>query len=409
MEIEMKAWVKLLPLIIVYVVVLVLSPTGIGRSDQTRYLWYAENLSKGYFSPKQPVNLWSGPGYPLLLAPFVALSLPLAVLRVLNIVLLFAGVCYFYAVLRTYLGARWATIGAYTLGLWPPIVMFVPRLLTETLAVLLVCGFTFHLSRIHRAEARTRTHLILASGYLAYLALTRVLYGYVALVLLVITLVLWLWKRQGALKRDMLVYCLALVFCLPYLGYTYSLTQKIFHWADSGGLSLYWMASPYEKDLGAWHDFTEVRRNPELKENHGSFFEELSGLSRTEQDEALKRKAVENIVNHPSKFLKNWGANVGRLLINYPFAYRSQNMFNYLRIIPGMFIVVFAIIVIHPTFAGRRRLPHEIWTLLLFGLVAFGGSSLLSAYNRLFLPLVPVVFLWIGVVLHKTVRVEILK
>jgi hypothetical protein len=405
----MKAWMKFLPLIIVYVVVLVLSPTGIGRSDQTRYLWYAENLSRGYFSPKQPVNLWSGPGYPLLLAPFVGLRLPLAVPRALNIVLLLAAVGYFYATLRSYIGGRWAVIGAYILGLWPPLVMFVPRLLTETLAVFLISGFIFHLARLHRAEARSRTHLILASGYLAYLALTRVLFGYVALAVLIITFALWLWRRQGVLRKDVLVYCLALVFCIPYLGYTYSLTHKVFHWADSGGLSLYWMASPYKEDLGAWHNSTEVRRNPELKKNHGSFFEELSGLSPTEQDEALRRKALENIAGHPAKFMKNWVANVGRLLINYPYAYRNQNLFNYLRLIPGMFIVVFSIMAVYPTLAGRRRLPHEIWMLLLFGLVAFGGSSVLSAYNRLFLPLVPVVFLWIGVVVNRTVRAEILR
>jgi hypothetical protein len=46
---------------------------------------------------------------------------------------------------------------------------------------------------------------------------------------------------------------------------------------------------------------------------------------------------------------------------------------------------------------------------LFFGLVAFAASSLLSAYNRLFLPLVPVVFIWIGVGLSRTVRAEILR
>jgi hypothetical protein len=405
----MKTWMRFLPLLVVYIIVLILSPTEIGRSDQSRYMWYAENLSHGYFTPKDNVNLWSGPGYPLVLAPFVALKLPLAVPRLFNILLLLAAVAYFYATLRSYTGVRWATIGAYILGLWPPIVMFAPRLLTETLAVFLVCGFIFHLTRLRREVDRQRTHLILASVYLAYLALTRVLFGYVALALLVITLILWLWKRQSALRSDLIVYCLALVFCIPYLAYTYSLTHKVFHWADSGGLSLYWMASPYQEDLGAWHNFNEVLRNPELKKNHGSFFNELVILSPTEQDEALKRKALENIIAHPSKFMKNWVANLGRLLINYPFGYRSQNLFNYLRMIPGMFLGVFAVIAIYPTLAGRRQIPHEIWALLLFGLVAFGGSSVLSAYNRLFLPLVPVVLVWIGVALNRTMRIEILK
>ena len=42
-----------------------------------------------------------------------------------------------------------------------------------------------------------------------------------------------------------LVYALALVWCLPYLAHTYSLTGRWFYWGSSGGMSLYWMSTPY--------------------------------------------------------------------------------------------------------------------------------------------------------------------
>ena len=42
--------------------------------DEPRYLEYAQNLLNGYFSAKGKVDLWSGPGYPLFLAPFIKIG-----------------------------------------------------------------------------------------------------------------------------------------------------------------------------------------------------------------------------------------------------------------------------------------------------------------------------------------------
>src|SRR3982751_4510520 len=48
------------------------------QGDEGRYLEFAHNLLHGYYSPPSPrQSLWSGPGYPILLMPFVGLGLPL--------------------------------------------------------------------------------------------------------------------------------------------------------------------------------------------------------------------------------------------------------------------------------------------------------------------------------------------
>ena len=88
-----------MPLVVLYIVVIAATSFGIGRSDQARYIWYAENLAHGYFTRQDDVNLWSGPGYPLVLAPFAALKIPWAWARLLNVGFLFGVVIYLYYLL----------------------------------------------------------------------------------------------------------------------------------------------------------------------------------------------------------------------------------------------------------------------------------------------------------------------
>ena len=56
---------------------------------------------------------------------------------------------------------------------------------------------------------------------------------------------------------------------------------------------------------------------------------------------------------------------------------------------------------------ARRRIPPEIALLLGFGLLTFGGSSLLSAYGRQFYPIVPILMVWIVYVWTNLARIEL--
>jgi hypothetical protein len=399
---------RLLPLVAVYGWLVTMNPGIAQFSDSTRYIWFAENLTHGYYSPKAYINLWNGPGYPIMLWPFAALGLAWIWAKVANCILMFGAVLYFYALLRTYVSPRVALVGAYVLGLWPPILRIVPALLTEVLAIFLVCGFAFHFCRLG-CGGRRWLHLGAASAYLAYLALTRALYGYVILACLIAFAGACVWKRVVGMRGRLLarwavVFGIGLLLCLPYLIYTYSLTGKPFYWSTSGGLSLYWMASPHKADLGDWHLPNAVKGIPELTKNHSAFFAEIGSLSAVEQDAALKRRALENIAAHPGKFARNWLANVGRLLFNSPYSYEREKSSIYLHIVPGVMLVGVSLLCIPLTLRNRRRVPPEMWALLLFAAVAFGGSSLLSAFNRFFLPILPIVLLWICFVVSRLVR-----
>jgi len=62
---------------------------------------------------------------------------------------------------------------------------------------------------------------------------------------------------------------------------------------------------------------------------------------------------------------------------------------------------------IYPTYRARAAIPGEIVVLLGFALIAFGGSSLVSAYARQLLPLIPVFALWFFLFFTSIVKIEI--
>ncbi len=399
----MKPLLRLLTLLLIYILLITVPDMPeTARTDGDRYMWFAGNLTEGFYSPANQVNLWSGPGYPLALAPVVGLSLPLTAARLLNVIFMFGAAVYFFLLVRRYAGTGWATISTYVLGLWPPALRLLPQIMTEPLTVFLICGFAFHLARMHRSEERRRLHLVLASAFLAYLALTRVIFGYLIPVALVVAAVAYFITRSGSWKRDILVCTLALLMCIPYLGYTYSLTSRAYYWSSSGGMSLYWMSTPHEGELGDWHNMHYALKHPELSKAHAGFFAGLGGMNAVERDDALRTRAIENIKAHPGKYFRNWIANLGRLAVNLPYSYTDQKLRNLLDIIPPMLLLVVAALCIRPAWRWRNRIPHELYMLLIVGLVYLGGTSLVSAFQRFQLPLVPICLLWISfVVTHK--------
>lgn len=397
---------RLLPLFFVYVSIVLVASTNIFQHDEARYARFAVNLLHGYYTDRANVNLSNGPGYPIVLVPFVLLKLPWLCGKLLNAVFLFGAVVYFYYTLCLYIRKGGLCL-SFVFGLYPPFLRYLNVLMTETFVYFLVCGFMYHFFRLYKNGRRSWIQFSLASFYLGYLALTKVIFGYVIAFCALLFLSVYLWKRTGILKKTLLVYSFAFAVCVPYLVYTYSLTGKVFYWGNSGGESLYWMSSPHPHELGDWHSRKEVREHPQLSKNHQEFFDEVSKLNGIQRDDKYKKKAIENIVSNPVKYLTNWVANIGRLLFSYPYSYMPQTLLTFFRLIPNMFIVVLFLLSLYPSYLGRRAIPYEIYSLALFGLVYFGASSLLSAYNRLFCPLVPIVSLWIIFTAFRILKIEI--
>jgi hypothetical protein len=245
----------------------------------------------------------------------------------------------------------------------------------------------------------------LASFLLAYLALTKVIFGYVILCGIICFGILSVLIKDKKIRATAAVFSLAMVFCLPYLFYTYSLTKRIFYWSDYGGDNLYWMSTPYQDEFG---DSRVLKRiEPEkMREERREFFEKIIQLDRLKQDDALKKEAIKNIKSHPGKYFRNWLANIGRILFSYPYSHETQTLNTFFTFVPNMFIVVFMILSGFVTFINRKVIPKEILTLLIFIAVYLFGSSLLSAERRMFFLALPVIGLWLAYVFDRFIQVK---
>ena len=400
----MKNILKFLPLLLLYVIVTLVFSSNEFNGDEGRYVMYATNLSKGYYSPIGKIYLWSGPGYPIVLLPFVLLDLPWMIAKFLNPLFLLGAILYFYYTLRLYLQERTAFLFAYVLGLYPPFCRFIFQLVTEQLTLFLICGFMFYFCKLHHDRNKFWPHLLIGSVFLGFLALTKIFFAYVILTGSILFLFMYLWQKKQVFGKSFVMFIFAILLCTPYLIYTYSLTGKAYYWGNSGGLSLYMSSSPYEGELG---DISVLKLQG--SENRREFFNELRRrkLTLVEKDEALKKRALENIINYPTKYLRNWAANVGRLLFNYPYSQDHQKLSTYFYIFPNMFLVVLSVLCIYPAYAGRKIIPFEIFALIAIGLISFSGSSLIFAEVRYFVPLVPIFMLWIAFILNNVIEIGI--
>ncbi len=399
---------KLIPLLLFYLAIAITSSRNEFFGDEGRYVWFAQNLSHGFYSPTDNINLWNGPGYPLILTPFVTLGVPWIVPKLLNAVLVFLAVLYFCRALRLYTGERESIGFAYVMGVYPPLSRYIPYMLTESLAVFLICGFGYHFCRLHRARSARWFDFAVPGVYLGYLALTKILFGYIILAGMLFFLLLCFRRRTPGMRRSFLVCSIAFLCCLPYLSYTHSLTRKPLYWGNSAGIGLYWLSSPMREDLGDWFPTEQVLENPQEFGEHAAFLARVEELPSIQRDEEMKSRAIRNIRNHPRTFLRNWAANVGRLVFNYPYARTTQKLSTYFYFIPNMFLVVMSALLGFVSLTHRRLFPHEIKALMLLALTSLAATSLLSGVSaRQFMVIVPLLLLWMGFTLTQLVRVEI--
>lgn len=405
----------LAPLIGVYITAMLVLPTGEGWSgDEGVYVGLARNITHGFYrdgSHDGPLNmcfpgwktpdLWYGPGFPALLAPFVALGIPVSVLRVLGPLLLLLAVVLFYRLLRRTVSDRVALLGALGLGLFVPFYRYLPFLHSEFLALVFVVAAMTALT--HALRTGSRLAGAAAAVALAGLALTRVAYGVVLTVLLLLWALTWSLRRTTTARRLTVIHVAALALCAPWLVYTSAVTGRPFLWGTSGSLSLYWMSSPAAVDRGDWHCAVDVFRIPWLAP-HKAFFLAHEHDSPVDQNRALERQAVHNIVHHPWKYAENVAANASRIFFNAPYSQRPVGLRTVVFLIPGaLLLILLALSGVHLV-RKDVRLPPEAPAFALFAVVSLAVHLPLSAYVRMLIPMVPPMLWFIVYGLDSLVR-----
>lgn len=403
---SLNIYYKFTPFLLLYIAICVLFPKEINNGDQPRYLWFASNLLNGFYSPPYPkIDLWNGPGYPFLLAPFLFFKSSYTLLRILNAFLLYFSLIISYKTFRFYCSKKNALFFTMLLGLYFPIYEVLRQVLTESLTWFLISLICFSFVKSFKQKKKSWKLIILPALAISYLAMTRVIFGYVIISMLLVSLILcFLPKLRTAAIKSTLIFLLSFFLCLPWLTYTYHLTNRPFYWANSGGMSLYTMSTPYAGESGQWYLEEDLLKNP----YHRVFIDSILNLTPLQRDDAYKKEAIKNITNHPKKYLTNFISNSGRLLF-FPSDYAPDSIFSYYPFIPNMFVVVLILFSIVIGVLNYRRIPEEFIFLLLFFAIYLLGSTVVSAYRRMFHVTMPFCFLFIGYIFTNVISIKIRK
>lgn len=389
------------PALVVYAVLAFDPAPEATGGDESRYLASARNILAGEYSTPNMRQLWNGPGYPVLLAAMLLLGASAQALHLMNAVLLYVSLILIHKALSLYTNSLWALLGTTAFAVYWPVFATIDLILTETLAIFLFAASVCFTCRCH-ADSRLR-FTVLASVALASLALTKVILGYVLLAQLLVHGLLWLITRRRFAGRLFAVYAGAMVLCLPYLTYTYSITGRAFYWSTAGGSSLYWMSYPGPETTGEWKSSSTVAANPALLKQHQLNLKgyDFARMTADEKDCTLRSIAVKNVINNPQKYLQNWRINWLRMFFYFPFT-RTQHVFSNCRAdFPTAVAVCLFAFSIFTVCKDWRHVPLEVHSLLLLEGLYLGASSIASAYPRMFYVSIPVVIFYSTVALSR--------
>ena len=412
-----------LPLMAFYIVIVLVFSANELIGDENRYIRYATNLTHGFFTDDANPNLGNGPGYPLFLSPFVALNIDLIILKLINVFFVITGVIFFSKTIKLFAKKKYAIFFAYLIGLYPPLIRFMPLIASESLAFMIICALIFYVCKLYENERLERKHVLLASFYLGSLVLVKIIFLHVIILAILILGCLFLIRKNKQFVKISLVIGGGLLMITPYILYSYLLTGKILYLGTGGGEILYHRSTPYENEWGNWFSREDVLNggNPDYKpdnihldlhllsKNHRDVYLELEPLTYIERDSAFKSIAIENMKAYPGKYLKNTVSNVGRLLFHYPFSYRAQNLDAYGYMIPNIVILSFWILSLYPAFLTRKKVPFEIKAIMIFTLIYACGIILSEGRGRNFIVMVPSLILFFAYVYANILKISLVK
>ena len=209
----------------IYIVMLytnMISPDCI--EDECRYISFAENLLNGFYSPPAPnINLWSGPGFSIILMPLVSLHADRSILILLNVLISIGVILVMFKTAILFLSQSKALIISLIWSLYYPHYQEIFTVLTEPFSTLLLLSFAYFITKyVHN---RIKLAGLYSGIIFGFLVLTKVIFSYVLILLLFILMVFYIFKLNRKLMGQLIyVWIIAFSITLPYQLYTYHLT-----------------------------------------------------------------------------------------------------------------------------------------------------------------------------------------
>jgi len=409
-----KPWLLFAPFLVAYLIMIYKLNYTIPvvlMGDEPRYLEFANNLLKGYFTTKDNLNLWNGPGYPLFLAPFIKIGFDVNKLRLLNAFLQFISIVYLFKTLKNWVSIKYAfgfTLfwGFYFIAYKEMLYVF-----TETLTSLLVVLIAYKIS-----NSKKTIDYIFIGLLLGFLSLVKIIFGYVILFCLGLFAIIYLLKKKKDYLKFAFVFMVAFISTLPYLFYTYNLTGRLFYWGNSGGMSLYWMSTPIETEYGDWNDATfsaycnydtTMPCNAKyFAKGHQADYDSIYKFNGILRDDAFKEKAIQNIKAYPFKYVKNIFANAGRLFFGIPNSYNFIRFQHLWRIIPNAFVFCMFLLSIVLGIRKFNKINSVFYFLLAILFAYLGLTLLVSAQQRQLYVVLPIIILWFAWIFENSFQLR---
>jgi len=214
-RITRNPYLLFLPFLFIYAACIFLLQYHELWGDEIRHFMQAENLLKGFYSPPAPnIDLGNGPGYPLLILPFVALHVPLVVIKLMNAVFLYFSIVFLFKVLTRYVSFRITLVCCFFWGCYYNSLNFIALIYAETFSVFLVSSLVLLLVNAFEQEnpGKSRKYILFSGFVFGFLALTKVIFGYVILFMLAGCVLLWIKNRKLVnYKKAMLVMLVAAI------------------------------------------------------------------------------------------------------------------------------------------------------------------------------------------------------
>ncbi|MFZ4704721.1 MAG: ArnT family glycosyltransferase [Bacteroidales bacterium] len=419
--VKISPYLLFLPYLILFTIWVLISQTKGTFGDEGRYLLYAHNLIHGFYSPPVPdINLSNGPGYPLLLVPFIVLKFPLISITLLNALFYYFSIIVIFKALKEIVSFGMALAFSLVWASYYIAYQSIPLIHTETFTYLLISILAFSVLKAFKPEnlSNVKKYVLLSGFILGYIVLTKMIFGYVLLIMTAGSGLLWIFNRNSLnYRKGIIILLVALLTTVPYLLYTYHLTGKIFCWG-TGNSSLYWMSTPFEGEYGDWKG--NLKLNPSINGNyniqgsdsilrahHKADFEEIYKYKGIEREDVYKRLAIRNIISHPIRYAENVIYNIGRLVFHFPFSQAIQRPIILLILPLNGILLTLILYSLIPTIVNWREIPMSVRFLLILVILYLGGSVLLSAYVRMFTVIVPILLLWIAFVLQNTLLIKL--
>ena len=194
-------WIRFLPFLLLYIILVLLLQKKQLEGDEGRYLMYAGNLLKGHYSPENEILIWNGPGYPILLMPFIALKSSWTIIRILNSVMIYFSVVFLFKTLLLFISERKAFLFTICWAIYYIMFREMTKILTESFIILLLVLLQYYIIIVFQESKKTNKYVFIAGFLLGWVVLTKIIFSYVMLGVIITGLLIWLIKRGSVAKK----------------------------------------------------------------------------------------------------------------------------------------------------------------------------------------------------------------